>query len=270
MKFSVLMSLYYKENPAYLRESLESVFCQTLKPDEVVLVEDGPLTPALYDVVEEYARQHTEMKRVPLAQNGGLGKALREGLKHCSHSLVARMDTDDVCKPERFEKQVAFMENHPEIDVVGAWIDEFKDTTAQVVSTRKLPEYPNEIREFGKKRNPMNHPTVMFRKEAVERAGGFQHFHLFEDYHLWVRMMQAGARLYNIPEALLYFRISPDVYKRRGGWQYALVELRFQWCMHKTGYIGLSILLQNILIRLSTRIVPNAMRGYIYKKFLRK
>ena len=270
MKFSVLLSLYYKESPIFLRESLNSVFGQTLQPDEVILVEDGPLTPALYEVVEEFACQHTKIKRIVLGKNGGLGNALNEGLKHCSYGLVARMDTDDICKPERFAKQVAFMENHPEIDVVGAWIDEFQGIISNVTSTRKLPQTPQEIQSFGKKRNPMNHPVTMFRKQAVEAAGGYLPFPLFEDYYLWVRMMLNGSKMYNMPESLQYFRFSPEMFKRRGGWKYAYVEIRFQRQLQKLGYIGIPTMMTNVCIRLATRLVPNSLRGWIYKKLLRK
>lgn len=270
MRFSVLLSLYYKENPIFLRESLHSVFGQTLQPDEVILVEDGPLTPALYEVVEEFAGRYSTIKRIVLEKNRGLGNALSEGLKHCSCDLVARMDTDDICKPERFARQLAFIESHPEISVVGAWIDEFQETISNVTSTRKLPQNPQEIRLFGKKRNPMNHPVTMFRKQAVEAAGGYLPFPLFEDYYLWVRMMLNGSKMYNIPESLLYFRFSPEMCKRRGGWKYAYVEMRFQRQLQKLGYIGILMMMTNICIRLVTRLVPNSLRGWIYKKFLRK
>ena len=270
MKFSVLLSLYYKESPLFLHDSLNSIFTQTLLPDEVVLVEDGPLTPALYEVVEDFVRRHTEIKRVVLEKNGGLGHALNEGLKYCSNDLVARMDSDDICKEERFARQVTFMENHPEIDVVGAWIDEFQDNISNVISTRKLPQQPDEIRVFGKKRNPMNHPVTMFRKQAVIDAGGYQPFPLFEDYYLWVRMILNGAKMYNIPESLLFFRFSPEMLKRRGGWRYACVEVRFQWRLHQLKYIGFPTMITNICIRMTTRIVPNNLRQWIYKKLLRK
>lgn len=270
MKFSVLLSLYYKESPLFLRESLDSVFSQTLQPDEVILVEDGPLTPALYEVVEEFARQYTVIKRVVLEKNGGLGNALNEGLKHCSYDLVARMDTDDICKPERFARQVAFLESHPDIDVVGAWIDEFQEARLNVTSTRKLPQESEAIRAFGRKRNPMNHPVVMFRKSAVEKAGGYMPFPLFEDYYLWVRMILNGSKMYNIPESLLYFRFSPEMLKRRGGWKYALVEMRFQWRLYRLKYIGFATMIMNICIRMTTRIIPNNLRSWIYKKLLRK
>ena len=142
---------------------------------------------------------------------------MNEGLKHCSYDLVARMDTDDVAKPDRFEKQLKVFQLYPDIDVVGAWIDEFEGTLNQVVSVRKVPEKHEEIAEYARKRCPINHPVVIFRKSAVLTAGGYLHFPLFEDYYLWVRMLMNGARFYNIQESLLLFRFSADMFKRRGG-----------------------------------------------------
>lgn len=270
MKFSVLLSVYRKEQPAYLRQSLDSIFTQTLQPAEVVLVKDGPLTDALDEVVEEYCRKYPVLKVVPLSENQGLGRALNEGLKHCSYDLAARMDTDDVAKPERFEKQIAVFCAHPEMDVVGAWIDEFEGSIENVISVRVLPLEHSEIRRFARKRNPVNHPVVMFRKSAVLVAGGYQHFPLFEDYYLWVRMLMNGARFYNIPESLLYFRFSPDMFKRRGGWKYALDEFRFQQFLFKSGFIGILCFVQNVSVRFISRIVPNGVRTVLYKKMLRK
>jgi len=228
MKFSVLLSLYFKESPDFLHQSLDSIFAQTLPPDEVVLVEDGPLPYELHEVVNAYKNRHKEIKVVALEKNGGLGRALSEGLKHCSFDLVARMDTDDVSKPWRFEKQVAFMETNLDIAVCGAWIDEFEGDVNNVRSTRKLPQWNDDIYEFGKKRNPMNHPVVMFRKSAVEVVGGYQPMPLFEDYYLWVRMLQHGCKFHNIQESLLDFRSCSDVFKRRGGMKYAWTEIVFQ------------------------------------------
>ena len=200
MLFSVLLSLYHKESPLFLRQSLTSIFTQTLLPIEVVLVEDGPLTDELYAVIKEFTSQHPELKVISLPTNRGLGKALNEGLKHCSYDLVARMDTDDIAKPDRFEKQLAIFLEHPEIDVVGAWIDEFEGEVSNVLSMRKVPEQHENILRFAKGRCPVNHPVVMFRKSAVLKAGGYKHFPLFEDYYLWVRMLMNGARFYNIPK----------------------------------------------------------------------
>ena len=159
MIFSVLMSLYAKERPEYLRQSLDSVFNQTFQPNEVVLVLDGPITCELKSVVDEFESKYSTLKIVPLAENRGLGKALNEGLKQCSFDLVARMDTDDVCKRNRFEIQIKYMEDHPEIDLCSSWIEEFEESPENVTSTKTLPETYEEISSYIKKRNPINHPS---------------------------------------------------------------------------------------------------------------
>ena len=268
--FSVLLSLYKKEYPSQLRQSLNSLFSQTLPPNEIILVKDGPLTAELDAVVSDYVARYSILKVVPLPQNQGLGKALNEGLKHCSYDLVARMDTDDIAKPDRFEKQMKVFEEHPELDLVGAWIDEFEGTPQHILSVRRVPETSEEIREYCKKRCPVNHPVVMFRKSAVLAAGGYQHFPLFEDYYLWVRMLKNEAKFYNIQESLLYFRASPDMFKRRGGWKYAVDELRFQNMMRKMGMIDWKRFIMNVAIRFPARIIPNSLRGFLYKKIMRK
>ena len=179
MKFSVLLSVYYKEKPNCLKESLSSIFNQRCLPTEVVLVEDGPLTCELNNVISEFLDKGLKIEIVRLAKNQGLGKALNEGLKHCSYDLVARMDTDDIAKPDRFERQIIAFRDHPELEVVGAWIDEFEGDVSNVISVRKLPENHSEIYQFAKKRNPINHPVVMFRKKAVLSVGGVSAFSLF-------------------------------------------------------------------------------------------
>ena len=167
MKFSVLLSVYYKESAIFLEQCFDSILCQTLQPNEIILVKDGPLTEELETVIKEYASKFSMLKTIPLLKNQGLGKALNEGLKHCTHDLVARMDTDDICKPQRFEKQINIFKYHSEIDVVGSWVDEFTNKPDNLLSTRKLPERHEEIYVYGQKRNPINHPTVMFRKSKV-------------------------------------------------------------------------------------------------------
>lgn len=268
--FSVLLSVYHKESPVYLCQSLDSIFNQTLLPTEVILVKDGTLTKNLDFIIEEYSLKHPILKVISLSTNQGLGKALNEGLKHCSYDLVARMDTDDIAKPDRFEKQIKVFQEYPELDVVGAWIDEFEEITSYIISTRKLPETHDEICQFAKKRNPENHPVIMFRKKAVLAAGGYQHFPLFEDYYLWIRMLQNGAKFYNIQESLLYFRSSPAMFKRRGGLKYVTTELRFQNLLKKIQFITYTEYLYNVSVRVITRMMPNSLRAILYKKALRK
>lgn len=268
--FSVLLSLYIEEQPSHLRQSLDSLLSQTLQPDEIILVEDGPLTTELDAVVSDYATRCASLKVIPLPENVGLGKALNEGLKHCSYDLVARMDTDDVAKPQRFQKQVEVFGRHPEVDVCSAWIDEFEGDVNHVVSVRKLPERHGNIAIYARSRCPVNHPVVMFKKSAVLSAGGYQHFPLFEDYYLWVRMLMNGARFYNIQESLLFFRLSPAMFKRRGGWKYAIDEYCFQSLLRQLRFISWFDFAKNVGIRFTTRLMPNSLRALVYKKLLRK
>ena len=265
--FTVLLSVYHKEQPSFMRLSLDSIFNQTVKPTEVILVEDGPLTPDLYTVIEEFSQNHPELKVVKLAKNGGLGNALNEGLKHCSHELVARMDTDDICKPHRFERQLQLFKEHPEVDVCSSWIDEFVDETNNVVSLRKLPEMNDDIVRYAKGRCPVNHPAVMYRRSKVMEVGGYQGFP--EDSYLWVKLMLTGAVFHNIQESLIYFRTSNEVYKRRGGWKYAKDDIKAQWNFYRMGFLTFFEFTKCVLIRGTVRLLPNSIRSWIYRTFLR-
>lgn len=267
--FSVLISVYHREQPEFLETALASVFDQTVRPDEVILVKDGPLTPDLDAIVSQYATRYSTLKIIALSKNVGLGAALNEGLKHCSHKLVARMDSDDICKPDRFEKQLAVYACQPQLAAVGSWVDEFTDDPARLLSVRRTPCASKEISHFARKRNPLNHPTVMFRKDAIQQVGGYQPFFLFEDYYLWIRLLVNGFELYNIQESLLFFRSNPQMIARRGGLKYALSEWRFLRIMHKVKWINTCTLLTNGLTRFTVRIMPNAIRTLIYKKLLR-
>lgn len=269
-QFSVLMSLYIKEKPEYLRASLNSVVGQTVRPSEIILVEDGQLTNELYKTVNEFSSNYPELRIVKLEKNSGLGNALNEGLKYCSNDLVARMDTDDIAKPDRFEKQLSIFKKFPQVEVVSSWIDEFEGEPLNVISTRKLPQFPYEIGSYAKKRCPINHPAVMFKKNSVLFAGGYKSFPLFEDYYLWVRLLVNGAKFYNIQESLLLFRTSLDMYKRRGGLKHAIDEVRFQNHIRKLGFISMSEFISNVPIRFFVRIFPNSIRRLIYSRFLRK
>lgn len=267
MPFSVLMSLYAKERPSFLRCSLDSIFSQSLKPNEVILVEDGPLTNELNSVVHEYNAKFPELKVINLPINGGLGKALNEGLKHCSYDLVARMDTDDIAKHDRFKKQVSFMESHLEIDACSSWIDEFIGDVGNIISVRRIPESNDQIYKYGKSRCPINHPAVIYRKNAVIDSGGYGPFP--EDYYLWARMLINGYKLYNFQESLLFFRSSEEVYKRRGGWKYYKAMLKLQKELYRISYISYYQLSKNVFIRTIVALIPNYLRSLIYKKLLR-
>jgi len=270
IKFSVLISLYIKENPLFLQQALKSVFAQTCLPTEIVLVLDGQITEALQTVIDEYKNKYSDiLKIIPLEKNVGLGNALNEGLKHCSHELVVRMDTDDICKPDRFEKQLAVFNQNPNFAVVGSWIDEFMDTPENIISTRKPPEKNADLINYAKSRNPLNHPSVMFQKSMIQEVGGYQHFYLLEDYFLWARLIAAKYELYNIQESLLLFRVSSKMIARRGGWKYAKSEIKLFKTFHKMGLISYPVFLKNIIIRIISRLIPNKIRKFLYKNFLR-
>lgn len=269
-KFSVLISVYYKENVKFLKESLSSVFNQSAKPTEVVLVKDGPLGIDLDNLIEEFQKKYSFLKVVALPKNLGLGNALNAGLKECRYDLIARMDTDDIAKPERFEKQIQIFKKYPEIDIVSSWIDEFLLETDNIISVKKLPEYHEDIYKYAKKRCPINHPVVMFRKKAVLDAGSYRHFPLFEDYDLWIRMLLNNSKFYNIQESLLSFRASNDMYMRRGGLSYFKKEVALQRSMLNSGFINYIDFIFNLAIRFSVRMIPNNIRSSCYKLIRRK
>lgn len=273
IKFSALLSVYARENPRFLYESLSSVFSQTLPPDEVVLVEDGPLTDELYSVIEGFKIKSPSLKIIALKQNSGLGRALNEGMKHCSNELVARMDSDDICFPQRFEKQITYMEEHPDIDVLGCWTEEFhEDNNGHkiITSLKKFPETVWSNAKYSTKRCPVEHPAVVLRKSAVLAVGGYQHCYLFEDYYLWARMFVNGSKFYNIQEPLLYFRMSDASFKRRGGIKYALNELHALKEFKRIGFLSRWEFYYAVITRFPIRILPNTLRKIFYKMFLRK
>lgn len=266
--FSVLLSVYYKESPLYLSQALHSIIKQSIPPSEIILVKDGELPKALEKVISQFQEKKTTIKIVQLPYNQGLGKALNEGLKYCSYELIARMDTDDIAKPDRFEKQIKIFEKYPDIDICSAWIEEFENDTNNILSVKKLPERHQEILKYAKYRCPINHPVVMYKKQAVLKAGGYEGFP--EDYRLWVKMLINGAKFYNIQESLLYFRFSRNMIKRRGGWKYAFADIKSQIDFYKLRLFGISTLIYNILVRVTVRLIPNSIRSAIYKKLLRK
>lgn len=270
MNYSVLMSVYHKEKPEFLRQSMESILAQTVATDDFVLVCDGPLTIELDNVIAFFQRRMGEILHVVrLEKNAGLGNALNEGIKYCKNEIVARMDTDDIAYPDRCEKQLAIFSNR-HIDIVGAAIEEFSTSTSAIEARRIPPETHEEILAFAKRRNPFNHPCVMYRKSAVEAAGGYQEIFLLEDYFLWTRMLINGSNGYNIQEPLLWMRAGKSMYKRRGGWKYAKAQIELFKYMKDQGFIGQKEYLMSCLIRTTSACAPNWIREGMFKKVLRK
>ena len=269
--YSVLMSVYYKEKPSFLNQAIESIQSQTLPTDDFVLVCDGPLNEELDAVIAvKQQEMGASLNVIRLAKNGGLGNALNEGIKHCKNELVARMDSDDIAYPDRCEKQLAVFDTHPEVSICSGIVEEFT-TDPRVVDTRRVPPETNEdIIEFAKKRNPFNHPCVMYKKTAVEAVGSYQDFYLLEDYYLWLRMLMAGYQGYNIQEPLLHMRAGSDMYKRRAGWKYAKTQVRLFRYMRDQGFIGNGQYIKSCVIRSGSALAPNWLRKFMFEKVLRK
>lgn len=269
-KYSVLMSVYEKEKPEYLRQSIESILAQTVAADEFVIVCDGPLNAELDGVISEYVSDYGSFfKIIRQKENRGLGNALNAGLQYCSNNLVARMDSDDISMPDRMERQLAVFAKK-DVDIVSGSVAEFLESTDNVVTRRVLPDNSKEIRKFAKRRNPFNHPAVMYKKESVIKAGGYEDFLLFEDYHLWIRMLCMGCEGYNIPEDILYMRSGTSLYGRRGGISYAKQIIRFRWYMLRCGYVGIGDFIVSSIGHSLIALLPNGVRKMFYERVLRK
>ena len=270
IRYSVLMSVYVKEKAEYLKTAMDSIWDQTMPTDDFVLVCDGPLNDELDLVIAEMEKAHPALHVVHLEKNGGLGNALNAGIKHCRNELVARMDSDDISRPDRCEKQLQVFRRHPEISICSGIVEEFSASPGQIEARRVPPETSEEILAFAKKRNPFNHPCVMYKKSAVEAAGGYQDFYLLEDYYLWVRMLQNGALGYNLQEPLLWMRAGSEMYKRRAGWKYAMSQKALFNYMKKSGFIGTGRYVKSVAVRTASSITPNWLREFVFKTVLRK
>ena len=270
MEYSVLISVYYKEKAEYLIECLESMVHQTVEPSEIVIVKDGKLTVELEDVLTEYKTKYQRLfKFVCLEKNVGLGLALAEGIKNCSYELIARMDSDDISIPNRCELQLREFAQDPLLDVCGGYIKEFCDSKEGVVAIRKVPLVDSEIKEYQKRRDAVNHVTVMFKKSKVLEAGNYQHALLMEDSLLWTNMILHGATFKNIADYLVYVRTGADMFKRRGGLKYFKKYKNGRKIILQTGYISKWDYYYTLLVQLIFSILPNSVREFVYEKLLR-
>lgn len=270
-KFSVLMSVYKKDKCEQVKEAIESIINQTVKPDEIVIVEDGPIPETIEKLVNDYQKEKDGFKIVSLKKNVGLGNALNAGLKECSYDLVARMDSDDVSVKDRFEKQLKEFEKDTTLSVVGGWISEFVEEVTKSVGIREVPLNNEDIAIQIKSKNPFNHMSVMFRKKDVLEAGGYQDFFYYEDYYLWIRMLLKNMKFKNINSVLVNARIGEDMYQRRGGWKYYKSGVKLQNFMLKNKLIDLPKYCYNILVRFVVQVMmPNRFRAWMYQKFARK
>ena len=270
-KYSVLMSLYAKERPEYLVAAIDSILAQTVLPDQIVIVKDGPLTEELEDVLATYKNELPDLIHIVVSEeNIGLGKALNLGLEHCRNELVGRMDTDDIAKPHRFERQLAEFVANPELALLGSSVDEFHDTPDKVVSRRVVPCEHKEIYEFAKRRSAFNHPTVMYKKSKVLSVGGYSALRRNQDVDLFGRMLYSGCIAGNIEESLLFFRSNDALAKRRRSWENTKSYINTIKRLRKMGYSSFVDYAIVAVAQMGMFLMPVRVQHWVYKTFLRK
>lgn len=275
--YSVLMSVYKGEKADNLRIAMNSMWNQTVPTNDFVLMCDGPLTKELEAVIREMEEVHpSTLHVVRLENNRGLGYALQLGVKECKNDLIARMDSDDISRLERCEKELSTFILYPDISIVGSIIEEFTEiepgssVPSAIIARRVVPEKAEDIVIFAKKRCPFNHPSVMYRKEAVLAAGNYQDIRYAQDYCLWVRMLISGFKGYNIQEPLVWMRSDSNLIKRRSGKLHRDIHLDLFKYMKDQGFISNTQYIKSCILRASSSMAPNWLRQFMYKKVLRK
>lgn len=268
--FSVLMSLYIKEKAEYFDECMRSILNQTVLPSEIVIVYDGPISNDLSKMVEKYKKNNPGLiKTIENKKNKGLGLALADGVPACKYELIARMDTDDIAREDRFEKQLECFMNDSKLDVCGSHIIEFEGTIDNVLSKRRVPLTHEAIADYQKQRSAFNHMTVMYKKSTVLRAGNYEDCPLMEDDMLWVRMLISGAKGMNIDDYLVYARTGYAMIERRGGWAYLKKYRNGRKKILRTGYINRKNYIITVGVQFIVALVPKKIRLFLFKKMLR-
>ncbi len=270
-EFSVLLSVYIKETPEFFERSLESIYNQTVKANEWVIVKDGEISADLQSVIDKYKEyEDVKIKEVQLNENKGLGVALSMGVPECSYDLIARMDTDDIALPDRFEKQLAEFEKNTALDICGGQITEFETDENVPIAERKVPLSHDEIVAFQKKRTAFNHMTVMFRKDKVLESGNYKNMPYMEDDMLWVDMILHGAICINIDDTLCLVRTNRDMISRRGGLKYYKCYKNEKKAVLKTGFISRKQYIIVTLIQFCVCIMPKCLRKFVFFHLLHK
>lgn len=271
--FSVCISVYKNDKPEFVKTALNSILVnQSVKPNEIVLVQDGPVPEELSTLLHEYEVKYPDIMHViRLEKNGGLGNALKLDVENAKYDICARMDSDDIAAPDRFEKQLAYLDAHPECDIVGGQITEFIDSPDNIVGRREVPLTNKAIYDYMKSRCAFNHPTVMFRKKAILDAGNYQDWFWNEDYYIWIRMMERGCVFANLPDVLVNMRSGLDQYGRRGGKKYFDSEIGIKKLMLEKGMISKKEYVVNYIERFIIQLMlPNSVRGWVLRTFARK
>ena len=273
--FSVSMCVYGKDNPEYFDVALNSVIKQTVKPAEVVLTIDGPIPESIEAIIQKYSKLLSETNInfvvVRLKENMGHGEARRVCFNNCSYPIIALMDADDISNNTRFEKEINMFASENDLAIVGSHVSEFFGDPENIRTKRVVQLTDERIKEDMKSRCPMNQPTVMFKKNAVDKVGGYIDWFCNEDYFLWIRLAKEGYKFANIDECLVNMRVDEESYKRRGGLKYFRSEKKIQQLLLSNEMISFPKYIINVTERLIVQVImPNFMRAWVFKKFARK
>ena len=269
-KFSATISCYKNDNPKDFEIAFLSIYNQTVRPDEIIITVDGPIPKELDDVVTRFER---EFQAVILRseQNNGLGMAHALAVTYTKYDWIAIMDADDISVPDRFEKQLSYIAEHPDVSIVGGQIEEFIGSIDNIVGKREVPLEDHMVKRYLRRRCPFNHMTILLNSHMVKKAGNYQDWHYNEDYFLYCRMLLNGAVFHNLPDTLVYVRVGEEMYKRRGGWKYFKSETKLQSWMLSHKIIALPSFIINVFIRLCVQVLmPNWLRGFVFQKLFRK
>lgn len=271
MEYSVLMTVYGKDNSEYFRKALLSMVKQSKQPDEIILVKDGPVPNEIQDVIDIIDEKYPNMiNQIQLAKNKGLGLALNEGIKACKSELIARMDSDDISLSARCEKQVAEFEKNPDLDIIGCPVIEFVGDPNNKVGKRKVPLSNEEIHKYAKKRDPFNHPTVMYRKSKVEAVGCYGDLRKNQDTDLWIKMLSAGDVAMNLSEYLLRFRFDDGTYKKRKNWLNTKLLIGIRWKAFRNGFCSFLDFIEVTVMQMSIFVLPIKFQEFVYSRLLRR
>ncbi len=267
-QFSLLMSVYGGDDPEYLEAAFRSVVHdQTRRPDDVVLVQDGPVPPALDEMITGLIHESpVPTSLLALDSNVGLGLALDQGMAACAHDIVARMDADDIAVPQRFEIQVPLVEAG--VDLLGSALLEFGSGPEDIVGRRTPPIDPAEIVRYARFHQPFNHPTVVYRRSVVQSVGGYRHLALMEDYLLFARMIAEGATVGNVEAPLVLYRVGDGAYARRGGVTLLKSEWALQRKLRMMGFTSRMEFVRNVVVRGGYRLVPVRLRTTAYRRLI--
>lgn len=269
--YSVCMGVYKNDKPDFFRLAFESMAQQTIAPDEILLVVDGPISTELEQTIQSISKEYPILRVQRFTVNRGQAAVRRAGINAAHNAIVVFMDSDDIAVPNRVELQLQYLQTHPDTDVIGGQIEEFIDDTHNIVGKRVVPLNNTDILLYMKSRCPMNMMTATVRKEAVIKAGNFQDWHYNEDYYLWIRMALTGCHFANLPETLVYARVGKEMYQRRGGWKYFKSERGIQRYMLQHKIISFPRYCYNVLGRFIVQVLmTNRVRGFVFQKLFRK